>query len=55
MTYQTKHQKTQRGTFWKHVFTVMVAGSASKTFVAPLERMKLLLQIRPLLNLDANQ
>jgi hypothetical protein len=43
MTYKYKSKIRKRGTFWRHIFSVFVAGGISKTIVAPLERVKIVL------------
>lgn len=48
--YQKK--KSKRETFWKHVFAVTLASTASKTIVAPLERIKLVIQVKPILKAE---
>jgi hypothetical protein len=55
MTYTYRHKNKQRGTFWRHIFSVFIAGAVSKTVVAPLERVKLVLQVSPMLVMDATQ
>lgn len=45
MKHNYKSRKRPRGTFWKHVFSVFIASGLAKTMVAPLERIKLLLQV----------
>lgn len=36
-------KEKKRGTFWLHMFSGFMAGAVSRTVVAPLERIKLIL------------
>ena len=38
-----KIDKTKKGTFWRHMLAGGIAGAASRTLVAPVERVKLIL------------
>lgn len=51
--HSQKPKKRQRGTFWRHVFSASLAGTLSKTFTAPLERVKLILQTKAMLKAES--
>ncbi|KAM3144128.1 hypothetical protein pb186bvf_003892 [Paramecium bursaria] len=45
-------QKEKRSTFWKYIFAVTFSSAATKTIIAPVERIKLIIQTRPILKFE---